>query len=206
MSMYCACGSVDRAHEIFDQIFPAGDHVTYSTLMKAYLSVNQPAKVLHLYDKVSSSSIVPDSVLYSCVIDATSRIGLMHQSEYVHRSIPSHIIEYHRSLTTGLIDMHAHCSQLNEAERLFHLLNKKDSNTFASLLHGYAINGQGLKALELFDNMKHNLNFNENVYKSILYACEYTGDLVQEAEEIYKQIPDIYKTLEVTAIMVDIAI
>ncbi|CAF4530586.1 unnamed protein product, partial [Rotaria magnacalcarata] len=78
--------------------------------------------------------------------------------------------------------------------RLFSLLEQKDNNSLASLLHGYAINGQGQQALNLFEKVKSELIFNEQVYKAILHACAFTGDLVDEAREIYKTIPDTYKT------------
>ncbi|MCC7159831.1 MAG: hypothetical protein IT281_09855 [Ignavibacteria bacterium] len=204
MNMYCNCGSIDRAQELFDQLLPIVDRIAYSSLMKTYLSINQPTQVLRLFEQSKSSSIKSDPILYLNVINACNQLGLMNQAEYIHRSIPSHMIEYNLLLIRSLIDMHSHCLHLNEANRLFSLLEQKDNNSLASLLHGYAINGQGQEALSLFEKCKSDLILNEQVYKAILYACAYTGDLVNEAWEIYKTIPDIYKTPQVAATMVNI--
>ncbi|CAF3475780.1 unnamed protein product [Rotaria sordida] len=202
MNMYCNCGSIDRARELFNQLLPIVDNVAYSTLMKTYLSINQPVEVLNLFKQLQSSSILPDSFIYLNIINACNQLGLMHQAENIHRIIPSYIIERNLSLHSGLIDMHAHCLHLNEAYRLFNLLKQKTNISLANLLHGYAINGQGQQALKLFEKVKSELIFNEQVYKMILYACAYTGGLVHEAQDIYKIIPDKYKTSQVAAAMV----
>ncbi|CAF4076103.1 unnamed protein product [Rotaria sp. Silwood2] len=202
MNMYCNCGSIDRARELFNQLLPIVDHVAYSILMKTYLSINQPLKVLDLFEQLQLSSISPDSFIYLNIINACNQLGLIHQAEKIHRSIPSYIIERNHALLIGLIDMHAHCLHLNESYRLFNLLKQKDNISLGNLLHGYAINGQGQEALKLFEKFKSELIFNEQVYKMILYACAFTGDLVNEAQEIYRTIPDKYKTPQVAAAMV----
>ncbi len=204
MNMYCNCGSIDRARQLFNQSLPIVDYIAYSTLMKAYLSINQPVQVLRLFDQLQSSSISPDSVLYLNIINACDQLGLKHQAEHIHRSIPSYIIEKNLSLQIALIDMHAHCLHLHEAYRLFNLLKLKDNNSLATLIHGYAINGQGRQALKLFEEVKSELKFNEQVYKMILYACAFTDGLVNEARGIYNSMPDKYKTPEVAAAMVSI--
>ncbi|CAF3622748.1 unnamed protein product [Rotaria socialis] len=204
MNMYCNCGSIDRAQEIFNQSLPIVDRIAYSSLMKTYLSINQPVQVLRLFEQSKSSSIRSDPVLYLNVINASNQLGLMHQAEYIHRLIPSHMIENNLLLIRGLIDMHSNCLHLTEAHRLFNLLEQKDNNSLASLLHGYAINGHGQQALNLFEKVKSELIFNEQVYKEILRACAFTGDLVDEARGIYQTIPDTYKTSQVAAAMVSI--
>jgi pentatricopeptide repeat protein len=204
MDMYCNCGSIVRARELFNQFLPIVDHVAYSTLMKAYLSVNQPIEILDLFKQFQSSSIPSDSVFYLNIINAGNQLGLRHQAEYIHRSIPSNMIEKNLSLQTSLIDMHAHCLQLNEADRLFQLLKQKDNYSLGNLIHGYAINGQGQEALKLFRENQSVLKFNEHVYRMILFACVFTGGLVNEARDIYQSMPDGYKTPEAVAAMVRI--
>jgi len=202
MDMYCNCGSITRARELFNQLLPIVDHIAYSTLMKAYLSLHQPIQILDLFKQFQSSSLSSDSIFYLNIINAGYQLGLIHQAEYIHRSIPSSIIEKNFSLQIHLINMHAHCLHLNEAYRLFNILKQKDKNSLGYLIHGYAINGQGEKALKLFNDMKSELEFNEQIYKMILYACAFTGGLINEAKEIYKTIPGKYKTSDVAAAMV----
>jgi pentatricopeptide repeat protein len=204
MDMYCKCGSIDRARELFNQLISTVDHVAYSILMKAYLSLNQPVQVLSLFEQAQSSSITSDKILYLNLIHACNQLGLIHQAEHIHRSIPSYIIEKNIQLQVNLIDMHAHCLHLNEAYRLFSLLKQKDNISLGNLLHGLAINGQGQKALKLVEGIKSELKFNEQVYKMILSACAFTGNLVKEAQEVYRRIPEIYKTPETAATMVNI--
>jgi pentatricopeptide repeat protein len=204
MDMYCNCGSIDRARDLFNQLLPIVDYIAYSTLMKGYLSLNQPVQILDLFKQFRSSSIPSDSVFYLNIINAGNQLGLIHQAEHIHRSIPSNMIEKNLSLQINLINMHAHCLHLKEADRLFHLLKQKDHNSLGNLIHGYAINGQGNEALRLFEEMKVELKFNEYVYKMILYACAFTGGLVNEAWKIYKTMPEKYRTMEVAAAMVRI--
>ncbi len=201
--MYCNCGSINHARQLFNQLLSIVDHVAYSTLIKAYLRLNQPVEILNLFKQFQSSSISSDSIFYLNIINAGTQLGLIHQAKYIHRSIPSSMIEKNLSLQIHLIDMHAHCLHLNEAYRLFNLLKEKDNNSLGNLIHGYAINGQGQQALKLYEDIKSELKFNEQIYKMILYACVFTGGLVNEAREIYKTIPEKYKTPEIAAAMVN---
>ncbi len=201
--MYCNCGMMDHAQEFFNEVFPNVDHITYSTLMKAYLSINQPLKVLNLFKQLqSSTSISPDLILYGNVINACYQLGFPSQAEEIHRLIPSNIIEKNVSLQINLIDMHAHCLNLNEAHRLFNLLKQKDNNSLGKLIHGYAINGQGEEVLKLCKQIQTEVKFNEQVYKMILYACASTGGLVNKARDIYETIPEKYRTPEIAGAMV----
>ena len=200
--MYCRCGSIHRARQLFDQLLPSIDHVTYSTLMKTYLSLDQPVEVLQLFNQFQVSSIPSDAFFYLNIINAGNQLGLMHQAKLIHRSIPEQMIEKNFSLQTNLIDMHAHCGQLDEAYRLFDLLKQKDNHSLANLLHGYALQGQGKQALKIYREHQSQLKFNEEVYRSILQALTLTGGLVQEARAIYQTIPDVHKTSEVVTTMV----
>jgi pentatricopeptide repeat protein len=128
MNMYCNCGSIDRAREIFDRFLPIVDRVAYSTIMKAYLANNQPAQVLSLFHQLQSSSVSPDPLLYLNVIHACRQLGLAHEAENIHRSIPPHVIEKSPAIQMALIDMHANCSQLPEADRLLRLLEQKENH------------------------------------------------------------------------------
>ena len=204
MNMYCNCDSIDRARELFNQLLSIVDHVAYSTLMKAYLSLDQPVEILSLFDQFQSSPISPHVIVYLNTINPCNRLGLMHQVENIHRSIPSHIIEKDPSLLIALVDMHAHCLHLHEAYQLFKLLKQKNNTSLASLLHGYAINGQRQKALKIFEEFKSKFRVNEQVYKLVLYACGFTGGLVNDVRQVYRAMPDEYKTPQITAAMVDI--
>lgn len=202
MDMYCQCGSIDRAREIFDRFLPIVDAVAYSTLMKAYNASNQPVQVLALFRQLQSSSITPDPLLYSSVIRACQQLGLAHQAESIHRAIPAYVIEKSPALQSVLIAMHAHCSHFDEAKRMFRLVEQKDGKTLASLIHALAVNGQGRQALSLFEEMKTQVKLNALVYKMLLSACAFTDGLVDEARHIYRSLPDKYKAPDVAAVMV----
>ena len=126
MDMYCKCGSIDRARELFDQYLPELDCIAYSTMMKAYLVANQPNQVLDLFKQLQSTPISPDVSLYLHVISAGKELGQPEQAEFIHRSIPSYIIEKNVSIQKALIDMHRKCSNLEEAQRLSRLLKQND--------------------------------------------------------------------------------
>jgi len=205
MDMYCNCHSIDRARQLFNQQLPSVDHIAYSTLMKAYLSIDQPVQVMELFKQFQRSSLQFDFVFCSNLIQAGKRLGLANQAEFIHRSIPSDLIETNPLLVNQLIDMHAHCAHLNEAHRLFELLKQKDSFSLANLLHGYAIDGQGQQALKIYHENRRSVRMNEQIYKNILSACALDGDLVREAQEIYKSIPEKHRTSEIAAAMVKLS-
>jgi hypothetical protein len=200
--MYCACNSLERARLLFDRFIPMFDQIAYSVLMKAYLSSNQPFEVLLLFDRFQPRSVKLDCIFYNNILHACRRLGLPRQAEQIHREIQSSITRHDLSLQINLIEMHANCSQLSEATRLFHLLKLTDSSSFGHLLYGYAIHGRGQQALTLYNTMKNKITCNAQVYRTLLYACACTGGLVKEARHLYKQMPDKFRTPNMMAIMV----
>lgn len=171
-------------------------------MMKAYLSIDRPVEVIELFKEFQRSSLRFDSVLCSILLQTGKRLGLANQAEFIHRSIPADLIEKNPLLVNQLIDMHAHCGHLTEAHRLFNLLEQKDSYSLANLLHGYAIDGQGREVLKIYRKNRRSVKMNEQIYKTILSACAMTGGLLREAQEIYKSIPEKYRTTEIAAAMV----
>ena len=201
MDMYCKCGSLERARELFNRYASSMDRVAYSTLMKTYLTVDQPLQVLALFDQLRSTSITPDAVLFANVIRAGSRLGLPKQAETILHAIPSHVIEKHGQLQENLITMCVQCSRMEDAVRLFHQSKQKTNHSLASLLHGYAIHGDGQRALELFHQLSRTWKFNEQVYQKILHACALTGGLAREARQLYETIPEHCRTKDVASVM-----
>jgi pentatricopeptide repeat protein len=69
------------------------------------------------------------------------------------------------------------------------------------MVNSYGLNGMGIQAVELFRQVRLDM-LNEWIYVCVLNACSHSG-LIQEAREIFNEIPIDEKTNKIYATMVN---
>ena len=203
--MYINCGAIEKARRLFDEISSIADHITYSILMRTYSFRNQPVEIVRLFEQFqrSTRSTTGDSMFYRNVIQAGRHLGLPFQAERIHREIPSMLIKKDFPLQTALIEMHAHCFQIDEATRFYNLLGQKDDfSSLVSLLHGYAIDGQVENILQVLNTDGISPFSNVEILKMIFIAFANRRGFVSKAKEMFDEIPKDSKTSEIAALMV----
>ncbi len=89
---------------------------------------------------------------------------------------------------------------MTTAEEIFDRIEHKDIISYNTLINTYGLNGNGLKALEIYYSL---LNPNEQSYSIILNACSHSL-LVQQAEQIFDSIPIPRRNVFVYATMVNL--
>ncbi|KAK6161701.1 hypothetical protein DH2020_005082 [Rehmannia glutinosa] len=110
-------------------------------------------------------------------------------------------------LWNALIDMYARSGRVLVARRLFDLLDNRDTVTYTSIIAGYGIQGYGIVAVELFEEMiRSHLKPDHVAMVAILSACSHSG-LVAQGESFFAKMLSFYGVtpkLEHFACMVDL--
>ncbi|CAA0826587.1 Pentatricopeptide repeat-containing protein [Striga hermonthica] len=140
--MYTKCGSVERAHRVFEWL-PNPDLVSYTSLINGYAQNGQPLEALKLFDNLLKSGNKPDHVTFVGVLSACTHAGLVDKGLEIFYSIKD---IYGLSQTADhyacVVDLLSRLGRFQEAEDIISQMPMKpDKFLWASLLGGCRIHG-----------------------------------------------------------------
>ncbi|XP_047092844.1 pentatricopeptide repeat-containing protein At1g18485-like [Lolium rigidum] len=181
LSAYIQCGTVSLARLLFDDEAVENDEVSWNTMIAGYSQNGLPSEALQLFREMQSNVarghrpllISATSALMACSELPAVRLGKeMHcfalKANYCEDSF----------LSSSLIDMYSKCGFVDDARAFFDRLEAKDVVSWTAMITGYAINGAGKEAVELYDRMRREgVEPDEFTYLGLLVACGHAGML-----------------------------
>ncbi|CAF3527140.1 unnamed protein product [Rotaria socialis] len=193
---FIKCGDLLFAEKLLPKIKKIS--MSYGNLMKAYNKNNQPEKTLDLYEQMKFDKIEPDVICYLLLVNACSNIGILSICQSIFEQIPKSFLD-NSYIKNALVDMWGKSSCIDRAENIFQSLIQPDTIGYTSMINSYGLNGMGIQAIELFNQMPRKLIL-EETYVCVLNACSHSG-LIDQARSIFSNITN--KTEKIYATMVD---
>jgi len=98
-------------------------------------------------------------------------------------------------LCNGLMDMYGKCGQIVQARTIFRAIPSKSVVSWTSMIDAYAVNGDGVKALEIFREMCEEGSGvlpNSVTFLVVISACAHAG-LVKEGKECFGMMKEKYR-------------
>jgi pentatricopeptide repeat protein len=118
-----------------------------------------PEKVLQMFDRIP---VQPNEVIATILFNACAKVADPHSKESGKRTLnrlPAAFFE-DQILATTAIDMLMRFGDVEEAERFFSQIKKRDAANYGVMMNGYNINDLPEKALDLFHQASCMLNAN----------------------------------------------
>ncbi|KAM7274861.1 hypothetical protein ACFE04_016727 [Oxalis oulophora] len=184
LDMYCKCGCLSVAREIFDQIpkknvicwtsmvsgyvnsgqldearllfekSPVKDIILWTAMMNGYVQFNRFDEAVKLFQELQGRKLKPDKFTVVSLLTGCAQLGALEQGEWTHNYINENKIVIDVVLGTALIEMYAKCGFIEKALEIFYGLQRKDTASWTSIICGLATNGKTGKALQLFSEMR----------------------------------------------------
>ncbi|XP_050885321.1 pentatricopeptide repeat-containing protein At2g39620 [Lathyrus oleraceus] len=207
MDMYAKCGSLFSAECLFLLTKHVKDEVSWNVMISGYLHNGYANEAISTFQWMKLENIRPSLVTFAIILPAVSYLTVLKEAMAFHACIirmgfPSSIL-----LGNSLIDMYAKCGQLSYSEKCFHEMENKDTISWNAMLSGYAMHGQGERAVTLFSLMQEtNVHVDSISYISVLSACRHAG-LIQEGRNIFASMCEkhhVESNMEHYACMVDL--
>lgn len=176
--MFSICGSLFEAQKIFLRL-PKYDSCIWSAIILAHTKFGCADDALKLYKEMLEMEVEPTDYAFNAALQACSSILAFSQGNIIHSYIVECGMESDACLGNTLINMYAKCGSLEDAERVFRSMSKAGIVAWCSLISGYADQGDGHKALQLFSKMNEaSLQPNLVTFISVLKACSSVGCLL----------------------------
>uniref|UniRef100_A0A1D1YDM0 Pentatricopeptide repeat-containing protein At2g29760, chloroplastic n=1 Tax=Anthurium amnicola TaxID=1678845 RepID=A0A1D1YDM0_9ARAE len=199
--LYSKWGNIEKSRDIFDRVIQRSrggtSVVTWNAMISGYAQNGHPIHALDLFHQMlASSNPKPNHVTVVSVLSACAEVGDLELGRWAHRYMEVKgcrgVLRTNTILATAIIDMYSKCGSLEEAKCVFHSLAKKDVISFNAMMMGLAVNGQGVDALRLFEEMRRiGVRPNGGSFLGLLCACTHSG-LVREGRVLFSEMDRCY--------------
>jgi pentatricopeptide repeat protein len=167
IDMLMRFGDVRHAEYLFSKL-KKRDAASYGGMMNGYNINGLPEKALDLFDHVSSM-LNPNlyTILYSTCTNLSNDRAITLGKQLLI-DMP-HVFNDDLIVIGSAIHMLMKFGEVQEAERLFSQMKKRDAASYGIMMNGYNINQSSEKALDLFEHVSSMLN--PNLYTIMYSTC-----------------------------------
>uniref|UniRef100_A0A7N0SWG8 DYW domain-containing protein n=1 Tax=Kalanchoe fedtschenkoi TaxID=63787 RepID=A0A7N0SWG8_KALFE len=204
--VYAACGFAESAHKLF-VLMPERGLVAWNSVINGFALNGSPEEAMKLYTEMGVEDCKPDGFTIVSLLSASAELGALALGRRVHMYMVKVGLTTNLQAANALIDLYAKCGSIREARRVFDEMEERTVVSWTSLIVGLALNGFGLQALSLFQELENKkLVPSEITFVGALYACSHCG-MVDKGFEYFKRMKEefcIIPNIEHYGCMVDL--
>ncbi|KAK4373248.1 hypothetical protein RND71_008632 [Anisodus tanguticus] len=192
ISGYAKRGDVYEARLIFDECL-VKDRGVWGCMISCYVQNNCFKEGLKLLRQMQMTGIEPDEAIFVSILSACAHLGSLDIGIWIHKYVEKLRMPLSCKLGTALIDMYAKCGCLDIAEKMFDEMPQRDLICWNAMISGFAMNGNGLEALNLFNEMQSSgIRPDDVTFVSMFTACSYAG-MANEGLNLLNLMCNVYR-------------
>lgn len=187
IDMYFKHGSLPSALRLFkgSEASFTKNVVSWNIMIAGYLQNGDAKESLQAFHEMRLENVQPNAISLASVLPAVAHLASVRDGMALHACVTKMGLELVVEIGNSLIDMYAKCGRVDFSQKFFHGMEHKDTISWNAMLAGYAIHGQGNKALSLFKLMQEStVEIDSTSYVSVLSACRHAG-LIEEGRRIF---------------------
>ncbi|XXG77925.1 hypothetical protein AAC387_Pa08g1976 [Persea americana] len=192
MTGFMAFGRVEAARELFDNT-PERNLVSWNSMIAGYVKNCRAEDGLKLFRTMVGSGVGLNPSTFSSVLLGCSHLSALELGKQVHQFINKSPLRFNVTCGTSLLSMYCKCGDLENANKLFSEMPRRDVVTWNAMISGYAQHGFGERAIQLFEKMKTGgTKPNWITFVGVLLACNHAG-LVELGVQYFNSMEKDYK-------------
>uniref|UniRef100_J3L720 RRM domain-containing protein n=1 Tax=Oryza brachyantha TaxID=4533 RepID=J3L720_ORYBR len=190
ITMYAKCEDLSSARMLFDGTMEKS-LVSWTAMVSAYVENGYALEGMHLFAKMRHEDCF--------MIDSVTLVTLLlacYEIAYFELCIQLHVYCYksglclYKPVLNTLIAVYGKCGYATLARKMFDEMISRNIVSWNTMILSYGINGQGEKAVALFNEMdKSNEDRDSVTYLNTLLACSHSG-LVDDGMLIFRRMID----------------
>eukprot|EP01018_Ginkgo_biloba_P011552 Gb_34236 [translate_table: standard] len=171
VNMYAKCGSLSDSRQVFDNMTKRNVG-SWTTIITCYAQHGRGKEALNLFWQMKQAGMKPNRFTFPAVLRACASLAALEQGKQVHSHVIITGFELDIVSNNVLIDMYSKCKCIDDAQRLFVRMSKRDVVSWNAMLAGYSQNGHGEAALKVFWQMQSaDMELNQFAFSSVMRAC-----------------------------------
>ncbi|MCL7023526.1 hypothetical protein MKW94_006026 [Papaver nudicaule] len=208
---YVSCGCLDLSVKVFEEM-PDRNLVSWNAIIDGFVQSGEFVASLRMFVEMQDL-FEPDGFTMQSLVSACGGLGALSLGMWVHAYMVRNcdfVVKNDVLMNNSLVDMYCKCGSVEMARQVFDGMNKRDVNSWNSMILGFAMHGEVKDALEAFDvinpiNFQHIMP-NSITFIGVLSACNH-GGMVRDGKKYFDLMVDVYKIeprLEHYGCMVDL--
>eukprot|EP01018_Ginkgo_biloba_P013186 Gb_32455 [translate_table: standard] len=182
VDMYAKCGSIEKAHEVFDKMHKR-DAISWTAMIAGCVQHGEAVVAMKLFQEMQLAGVKPDSKTFVSVLPACANLAALEQGMEIHKRIITSGFQRDVFLENALVDMYAKCRSIEYARHVFDKMPRRDVVSWNVMIAAYAWHGPSEEALTLFHQMQQTgLQPNHRTFANVLPAYSNLGALEQGME------------------------
>eukprot|EP01018_Ginkgo_biloba_P037531 Gb_04990 [translate_table: standard] len=185
--MYAKCRSLGDARLVFDTM-ENRNVFSWNAMIDGYAKQGYCEDAFTLFRQMQLFPVRADSFIIASVLPACANLAALEQTKEIHAYVIKNGFESDIFVGSCLIDTYAKSGSLEYAHKVFDKMSERNMVSWTSMIAGYAQNGFGEEALELFGEMVRNGEKPDSfTISSILPTCAHLSAL-QNGKEIHNYV------------------
>ncbi|XP_044480983.1 pentatricopeptide repeat-containing protein At3g02330, mitochondrial-like [Mangifera indica] len=171
VDMYAKCKNLEDAFFLFREISEK-NWVSWSAVIAGCVQNEDFVKGLELFTEMQMEGIGVSQSIYASLFRLCAGLSAFRLGTQLHAHAFKNDFASDAIVGTATLDMYAKCNNIQDARKLFNSLPNHNLQSYNAIIVGYARNGQGCEALQLFLLLqKSGLGFNEISLSGAFSAC-----------------------------------
>lgn len=192
MDMYSKCGCLDNAWRIYN-FANVIDEVSMTVLLVGFAQNGFEDEAIRVFLEMMKEGFEVDDNTVSAVLGVFDTGTSLDLGKQVHSFIIKKAFCGNIFVNNGLINMYSKCGELEESIKVFVSMPQKNQVSWNSMIAASARHGNGLKALQFYEEMKSAaVNPTDVTFLSLLHACSHVG-LVHTGMEFFESMQKVYR-------------
>ncbi|KAL0378233.1 UNVERIFIED_CONTAM: Pentatricopeptide repeat-containing protein [Sesamum radiatum] len=197
VSGYAKVASVKTARTMFSKMV-GRNVVSWNALIAGYTQNGDNEEALGLFLLLKRESVWPTHYTFGNLLNACANLADLKLGRQAHTHVLKQGFRFQHGpepdvfVGNSLIDMYMKCGSVEDGSRVFRNMIERDVVSFNAMIVGYAQNGQGTEALQLFKEMLDSGEKPDHVTMiGVLCACSHAG-LVEEGRQYFDSMSKRY--------------
>ncbi|KAA0065508.1 hypothetical protein IC582_030185 [Cucumis melo] len=181
VSGYAKASKVKVARSMFSNMM-VKDVITWNALIAGCTQNGENEEALILFRLLKRESIWPTHYTFGNLLNACANLADLQLGRQAHSHVLKHGFRFQYGedsdvfVGNSLIDMYMKCGSVENGCRVFQHMLERDCVSWNAMIVGYAQNGFGNKALEVFSKMLESGEGPDHVTMiGVLSACSHAG-------------------------------
>ncbi|KAG9447866.1 hypothetical protein H6P81_013994 [Aristolochia fimbriata] len=184
--VYSKCGLISQAVQVFKEI-QNRDVISWGSMVVGYAENGDFDEALKVFREMITAKTEPTPITITSIISVCAGTSSLKLGREIHLWAYKNGLEGQTFVGSALIDMYSKCGRIKEAQRVFDLLQEKNSVSWNSLISAYALHGLGYKAVQVFNEVEEP---DQVSFLAALSACSH-GGLVEEGIKIFNSMKSL---------------
>ncbi|KAK2970914.1 hypothetical protein RJ640_007605 [Escallonia rubra] len=172
VNMYCKCGELDLAHQLFDKM-PQRNLVSWNSLIAGYTGIGDYQNAVWVFNEARVSRLELNRFAYASILRVCAQTGNLELGRMIHGLVLTNGLGVRKVLlANALIQMYSKCGHVGQARLVFDYSEELDGVSWNSVITGYVQSGMTSEMMRLLVKMhRSRVGFSSYVLGSVLKSC-----------------------------------